>query len=416
MQIKHGNGPDACASRVPPTVLGAESKPLVRCGASACRRVPSGPGLAVSNDAGTRCAPKLRVALALLMLYGLSMSIPAQAAQTPVAMPLARPATELTGERAQHVALQALSAKGQLVLAVGERGIALRSDDAGNTWVQASTPVSVTLTDVALVSPEQAWAVGHGGVVLSTEDGGRTWRRRYDGTEYAQLARAAAQQIDDPEERARQLGEAQRLIHDGPDKPFFAVHAVDAKTILATGAFNIAALTRDGGQHWMSISTRLPNPMGAHLYGIAGDGAQIFIVGEFGLVLRSNDRGEDFEKLEFPYEGSLFAIAVNGSRLLVGGLRGNAFVSDDGGDSWQPVGGLGMASITAVRAAADGGFLISDQAGAVWRLEAGRSQAHAAMAQPLPPLTDLLLTPGNGVLVTSVAGIFHAANADGAAK
>ncbi len=50
---------------------------------------------------------------------------------------------------------------GNRLVAVGERGIVLLSDDAGLNWKQVDVPVSVTLTGVQFVSPMKGWAIGH---------------------------------------------------------------------------------------------------------------------------------------------------------------------------------------------------------------------------------------------------------------
>ena len=69
----------------------------------------------------------------------------------------------------------------QAVVAVGQRGHALRSTDNGKSWSQASVPVSSDLTAVQFVDSRVGYAVGHDGVVLRTADGGATWSRVLDG-------------------------------------------------------------------------------------------------------------------------------------------------------------------------------------------------------------------------------------------
>ena len=71
-------------------------------------------------------------------------------------------------------------ANGRLV-AVGERGHILYSDDNGGTWSQADVPVRVTLTAVDFPTARKGWAVGHDGAVLHSEDAGQTWTKQLDG-------------------------------------------------------------------------------------------------------------------------------------------------------------------------------------------------------------------------------------------
>ncbi|MBL0150765.1 MAG: hypothetical protein IPP87_19595 [Ideonella sp.] len=93
----------------------------------------------------------------------------------------------------QRNVLLAAAAAGPRLVAVGERGLVVLSDDGGASWRQAQTvPVSVTLTAVQFIDERLGWAVGHGGVVLRSEDAGQTWRRMVDGRQLAQAALADA--------------------------------------------------------------------------------------------------------------------------------------------------------------------------------------------------------------------------------
>ena len=87
-----------------------------------------------------------------------------------------------------------LAQAGKRLVAVGQRGHILYSDDDGRHWQQAGVPVSVDLTAVAFPSPEQGWAVGGDGVVLHSADGGASWQKQLDGRQInALLERSAAE-------------------------------------------------------------------------------------------------------------------------------------------------------------------------------------------------------------------------------
>ncbi|WP_295719731.1 YCF48-related protein, partial [uncultured Halovibrio sp.] len=72
---------------------------------------------------------------------------------------------------------------GERLVAVGERGHIVYSDNGGESWTQAEVPVSTTLTGVDFPegNTEEGWAVGHSGVILHTSDGGETWNNQFDG-------------------------------------------------------------------------------------------------------------------------------------------------------------------------------------------------------------------------------------------
>ena len=293
----------------------------------------------------------------------------ARAAPRDVADVLQRPAAP--GARADAAVMLAIARAGNRLVAAGERGIVLVSDDHGASWSQAGVPVSVSLTAVQFVDATHGWAVGHGGAVLSTADAGSTWTLRLDGVQAARIAQQAARAQAQAEaagasgEAARKrLAEADRLVADGPDKPFLDVHFSDARRGVIVGAYGLAFATEDGGQHWQSWMGRLPNPRGNHLYRIATAGQRLFVVGEQGLMLRSDDAGESFAAVETPYPGTWFgARAGRDGGLLVYGLRGNAWTSADGAAPWTKV-DLGTPnSLVDDATLADGSLMLADQSG-----------------------------------------------------
>ena len=99
----------------------------------------------------------------------------------------------MRAQGAEHSVLLDVVKTGNRLVAVGERGVVVLSDDGGRTWRQASVSTSVTLTSVQFASLKAGWAVGHSGVVVHTEDGGETWTRQLDGRTAAKLAVEAAQ-------------------------------------------------------------------------------------------------------------------------------------------------------------------------------------------------------------------------------
>ena len=82
---------------------------------------------------------------------------------------------------APRALLSGLARAGQRVVAVGQRGHVLWSDDAGANWQQADVPVSADLVAVHFPTPDSGWAVGHDGVILHSADAGKSWTRQLDG-------------------------------------------------------------------------------------------------------------------------------------------------------------------------------------------------------------------------------------------
>ncbi len=297
----------------------------------------------------------LPLLLAALLLPGWATAQSAAGAQISL---LEQPA--LHSAKAPRAVLLALTRAGDRLVAVGERGIILLSDDSGATWRQAQVPASVSLTSVQFVDAQQGWAVGHLGVVLHSADGGETWNKQLDGIQAAQLALKAAQQRGD----AKLLKAAEWLVADGPDKPFLDLYFSDRQHGYVVGAYGLILRTSDGGSSWQAWMGQVDNPEGLNLYAIRAQGEQLFIAGERGLLLRSSDGGQTFEALESPYEGSFFGLLASRSGgLLAYGLRGNAWWSSDQGDSWQQLETGVESALAAGLELNDGRLLLASQSG-----------------------------------------------------
>jgi photosystem II stability/assembly factor-like uncharacterized protein len=304
------------------------------------------------NFSLTRALPLL---LSALLLPGWVAAQSTASVQTPL---LDQPA--LHSAKAQRSVLLAMTRAGERLVAVGERGIILLSDDSGTSWRQAKVPASVSLTSVQFVDAAHGWAVGHLGVVLHSADGGETWSKQLDGIQAAQLALAAAQQSGD----AKLLKAAEWLVADGPDKPFLDLYFSNSRDGYVVGAYGLILRTRDGGASWQAWMGQVENPEGLNLYAIRAQGDQLFIAGERGLLLRSSDGGQSFQKLESPYEGSFFGLLASRSGgLLAYGLRGNAWWSSDHGDSWQQLDTGVESALAAGLELNDGRLLLASQSG-----------------------------------------------------
>lgn len=316
----------------------------------------------------------------------------------PVGSALERPA--LLAVNPAHSYLLGIAQAGQRLVVVGERGLIVLSDDQGATWRQAASPVSVTLTAVRFADAEHGYAVGHGGSVLVSEDGGTHWAASLDGRRAAQTLLAAAQAQGNP----RAIAEAERLVEDGPDKPFLDLWVKSPQEAYVVGAYGLALRTDDGGKSWQPWLRRSVNPGGLHLNAIRSHGQRVVIAGEQGLVLISEDGGASFSPVETPYSGSFFTLELpaDGS-IVLAGLRGNALRSEDGGASWSPLASPVEASITASALQADGTPLFVNQAGMLLREQGGRLLP--SNHQPLPSLNNLLPTADADIVLVSGAGV-----------
>lgn len=344
-----------------------------------------------------------RVAPLILAFMVAAVAEPAGAQDGAVGEALGRPA--LAARAPARAVLHGAATAGTRLVAVGERGIIVLSDDGGTSWRQAPVPVSVTLTAVCFADAKHGIAVGHAGVVLVTADGGETWTRRLDGRRIAEIEIAAAQARGD----AAALKAAERLRDDGPDKPLLDLLVFDARRAIVVGAYGMALATGDGGQTWTSWRDRLDNPRERHLYAIRHRGQRIVIAGEQGVVLQSLDSGAHFSRLVLPYAGSFFTLELPADKvILVAGLRGNAWRSDDAGAHWQALTSPVPASFTASALRADGSVLLANQAGMLLTAVPASDALlplPSLSANTLPSLNAVLPLPDDRVLALSMQGL-----------
>jgi photosystem II stability/assembly factor-like uncharacterized protein len=286
---------------------------------------------------------------------------------------------------------------GDTLVAVGERGLIIRSKDNGETWQQANVPISATLTAVHFPSDDLGWAVGHAGTILHTSDGGSNWSLQFDGNsanqqwlavvenKYAELEAQVEEmrQSGDPdglledleydlEDAAFDLEDAQIALDSGPIDPFLDVLFTSSSKGWAVGAYGMVYYTDNAGADWQLAAERVSNPDRYHFYAAAQDkNGNLYLSGEAGLLYHSHDDGESWVRNDI-YIGSLFGLISVDNRVVTFGLRGNIFESVDGGVSWTPVnnptnfslyGGTALKSGWLKLAGTGGGILTIDTEG-----------------------------------------------------
>ncbi|MCO4798010.1 MAG: hypothetical protein KC484_02265 [Colwelliaceae bacterium] len=213
------------------------------------------------------------------------------------------------------------------MVAVGERGHILRSQDVDN-WQQVQVPTQSTLTAVTFINSLLGWAVGHDGVILHSSDGGLTWEIQ------------------------------QFLPHI--QKPLLDVAFKNAKDGVALGAYGLFFRTTDGGNTWIQeyhtslltqddldyleelkqedeqIYLEERSSILPHFNRVFLDGRTTYLVGEVGLIAKSYDFGQNWQRFDDIYQGSFFDLArTQHGNLLAVGLRGNSFRSLTNGTPWQ---------------------------------------------------------------------------------
>jgi len=231
---------------------------------------------------------------------------------------------------------------GNRLVAGGEHGVIVYSDDNGTTWHQAKVPVDIVITSLAFATPQVGWATADYGVILHTADAGASWQVQLEGDAVLTLMNAAAQQYAQANPNAPDAARAQRRAQiftaAGAAKPFFCVAAISDQEAIVYGAYRMVVVTKDGGKTWSDYSLNIPDPISHNIYDAEWIGASLFLAAESGTLLRSDDKGVTYTLLNSPTQTTFLSICdVGGNAILACGVAGTAYRSTDNGQSWTQV-------------------------------------------------------------------------------
>ena len=197
-------------------------------------------------------------------------------------------------------------------VATGYHGAAYWTADGGETWHKGETGTERLLYSISMADSRAGWAVGQSGTILRTSDGGRTWEPQ-------------------PNKKA---DEGSHL---------FGVHAIDEKTAWVVGEWGTRMVTRDGGATWedrsLTIDTQHPmfvwlttqdqdrvrrgekvyEDVGLnHVFCLDPPSQRCWMIGEFGYIFHSDDRGESWARGEIVGDVSIDAIPFVYNQIEIG--------------------------------------------------------------------------------------------------
>lgn len=272
------------------------------------------------------------------------------------------------------VPLLAAARAGKRVVAVGDHGLVLLSDD-GKVFRQAkAVPVRSMLTSVQFLDARQGFAAGHDGVVLGTVDGGETWT----------LLRSTP----------------------GAEQPILSLYFDSREHGIAVGLYGWAIETRDAGRTWTERPIGGGEDADRHLMHVfASPRGTLFIAAEAGAIFRSADRGRTWQALSTGNKGSLwYGSALHDGTLLLCGMRGHLYRSSDDGMTWQAIASHTVQSLTGIAQLHDGSVVVVGMAGTVLSSTSGGKQFTLTTRAGQEPLTAVLDAGARPPLLISMAG------------
>lgn len=282
---------------------------------------------------------------------------------------------------AQHSLLLDVVKAGDRLVAVGERGHILYSDDQGVSWTQAQVAVRSQLNAVYFWDGQRGWAVGEDAVVLHTDDGGKSWTKQFDARD------------------AEMKG------------PLLDLFFTSANEGYAIGVFNKLYRTTDGGQNWENWQEHADNLDEWHLFAMASPAeGVIYVASEAGLLFRSVDGGDSFTPLQTDHDGSFHGVLVRRDadgqdRIVLSGVGGKLFVSRDSGESWHELDSQTEAGLSGGTWLADGSALIVGADGIMLNLSADLTTVRKYQRENGLPLSSAVTVEQGKLVLVGLGGI-----------
>jgi photosystem II stability/assembly factor-like uncharacterized protein len=265
--------------------------------------------------------------LGFLLAFSL-LTTTALAAAPPAATPLNSTDTDQPIWRAMHGLLLGVARAGGRVVAVGNAGAVLLSDDGGTTWRAAQAPTAELLTGVLFTTPTEGWIVGQDELVLHTKDAGETWTQQH-------FAKDA-------------------------DQTLFSITAFTPPHLVTTGAYDLILETQDGST-WQE--SKIPNlDEDYHLNCATARGEDLLVTGEAGQAFIRH--AGNWAPVKLPYDGSQFACVLGKRNNFYSfGLRGSAFRLEPSETTWSKIDLGGGQSTFGAAVLADGRIAIVGSSG-----------------------------------------------------
>lgn len=203
----------------------------------------------------------------------------------------------------------------------GRSGRVLITRDEGKSWLSRETGTKEHLFDVEMTSSGKIWAVGNFGTIIHSPDGGDTWKKQeYDATlprddvsgESIGTISTAEEENSGAEQEARLNGVAFYNDRKG----------------WVVGEFGMVLYTEDGGASWK----RQVSASGKLLFGVEVVGEDHLVaVGSEGTFMETRDAGRTWLKVETGVDNHILGICTVGEMTYLVGTQGLVLIRDPSG-------------------------------------------------------------------------------------
>ncbi len=204
--------------------------------------------------------------------------------------------------RQTHGVLLSVARAGDRLVAAGDRGTILLSDDQGASWRSVASGTDELLTSATFISPTEGWLVGQDSTILHTSDAGLHWQSQFSAA--------------------------------GTDQALFSVASLAPGHLVATGSYALMLETTNAAA-WSAV--KLPHlDEDYHLNCVMARGDDLVITGEAGHAFLRH--GAAWTPIPVPYDGSQFGcLTTHDGTMYSFGLRGSLFVARPGPVVWKRI-------------------------------------------------------------------------------
>ncbi|MBF5006816.1 WD40/YVTN/BNR-like repeat-containing protein [Diaphorobacter caeni] len=279
---------------------------------------------------------------------------------------------------AEKTHFNSLTMAGNRLLASGAMGEILYSDDQGAHWTpaQRNQDRQALLNNMSFAPDHKTgFAVGHENWILRTRDGGTNWE--------------------------------EMNFKPKNGEPLMSVARLPSGDWVSVGAFGRAIASKDEGHTWEPLA--LPAEVeDKHLNRIASsaDAKHWLIVGERGLVLRSDDGAVTWHAEPAFYNGSFYnAMPLAYGGWLIYGMRGNVYVKADARAAWAKSSVPAPVSFFGHAQQADGSIVLVGQGSTLGISHDNGKTFTLQRAKGRATLTDVVLTDRKKGWIASDAGL-----------
>lgn len=236
-----------------------------------------------------------------------------------------------------------------VVYAVGEEGLAIKTVDGGCSWTRLTTGTTQELRSVAAPSVDVVWVAGKSGTVRRSTNGG------------ASFANAGS---------------------TGLTSDLHVIDAVSATFAMVAGASATAARTTDGGATWSSMTGGMAGSGGATYRALDMFDANVAWIAGDGKIWRTTNGGANWGGFQTNFASAITALAaVNSTTAYAAGDGGRIYRSGDGATWIEQITPIAdrldwiapVSTNVAWAGGANGRLLHTTNGGATWTLQTSPS-------------------------------------------